>query len=262
MFANFKKSLLKLIDEVRGNALWDFVKWAFASSGLLAVIASFFAWLRRAPLGVFIGIAASATGLAFSFVLFGFLRNHRSRGRSTLVVRLDSKSDDLKKTRCRIEIENKRETQLQNVKAQLISIDPKPRRLQSMSFPVSLHAQNGGVAINPHAKGFFDLFEIEIEPAQRRISLSDELGNIQSFEAGMYDMLGEGKHGYLLDIRISALDLPESKVLCKLRLEARPEDAIGLAPFGGYCCEITSDEEEALEIQNFMSRISRRSVRI
>jgi hypothetical protein len=261
MLARLRKRVREFIHEVRGHALWELIKWTFASSGFLGLIAGFFAWFRHAPLPIYIGIAAVVIALAFSVLIVAFLRNYRRRGKSTLVMRLDTKYEFPKSCRCRIEIENTRDTPLQNLKVRLISIRPTPRRLASINLPVNLRAEDGSGAVNPHAKGYFDFFKIDIEPARRRISLTDERGDTQSFEVALFDMLGDEKDGYLCEIRISALDLPESKVLCKLRLEARPEDALGAAPLGGYHLYITSAEEEALEREKYAS-LFRTSVRI
>jgi hypothetical protein len=244
-----RKWFSKLAREVRGNALWDGIKLLVTLvAGLVA--GGYFRWMHSSLSVIFFGAAAGAAVPALWFVLVAYRRKNRGRDSTTLIVRLVSKSEVLKSCHYRIEIENVRETPVQNVKVKLISISPKPKRLDAINVPITLQAEEIG-AINPHAKGYFDFLHIDIEPGRRVVSLEATGGEAFSFEAGLYEMLGEGRMGFLCDVRISALDLPESKVLFKFRLEARAEEALGLTPIGGYSLEITSDEAEAEALQVF-----------
>jgi len=179
----------------------------------------------------------------------------RSKPKHSLLVRLRWVSETLFHHQCRIELVNLRDSPVQNLKVQMISIRPVPSALKNPRFPIILKSDVGSTTINPQAAVYFDFVRIETEAQQRRITFGSRAETAPTFEANLYRVLAEGLHGYVCEVLVSAIDVPETKVLCKLSLQATSEEALGLTPIGGYSIRITSEEAEALAAKREIDQI-------
>jgi hypothetical protein len=219
MLSEIENTLSQYWQAVRGNAWWDVTKW-----------------------------------IVIRQVISRFRRKARKPEHS-LLVRLRWSSETLFHHQCRIELVNLRDAPVQNVKVQMISIRPVPSDLKNPRFPIMLISDDGSTTINPHAAVYFDFIRIETEAQRRRITFGSRAETAQTFEANFYRILREGQHGYVCEVLVSAIDVPETKVLCKLVLQATSEDALGLTPIGGYRVRITSEEAEALAAKQEIDQI-------
>jgi hypothetical protein len=136
-------------------------------------------------------------------------------------------------SQCNLEIHNTNTLfAAQNVKVELVLIDPIPRSLRNHVFPVNLRRiDETGRIVNPNCQAYFELFTLEGDgiTSKRFVVIRDENENCQRFEADdTIEMIM--RSFYRLLVRVSSKEGPSREFQFELRFPTRGGEPFYLEP--------------------------------